>query len=113
MHSDALLEQEELWIDGQREEHAITQMSDEHLANLKGWLLRNAPGLLFKRIADAYGFASHLNGEMAQDAMDSEISELEEKNPYLWMEERPLFIAIGREISKRQGFSVCRIIERD
>lgn len=113
MSSEELLEQEENWVDAVGDVHVITEMDDDHLVHLRGWLIRNAPSLIASRLASAYSFASHLNGEMAQDAMDAEISVLEEANPHAWMEERPLFQAIDLEIDKRRGAYVCRVIERN
>lgn len=104
---DEELEQEEQWLG-----EPLQSITYDHLVNLRGWLLRNAAIMLAIRTRSAHSFASTLNGEMAQDAMDLAITLLEGADPYLWMEERPLFQAIDREISKRQGFQVCRVIER-
>lgn len=111
--TDDLIDQDEIWIDGAGDTHAIVDMEDEHLVHLRGWLLRSAPQLHLQRIAHAFSFARTLGGDMAIDAMDEEIARLTEANSYVWMEERPLFLAINREIDKRQGVHVCRIIERD
>ena len=102
------LEQEETWLG-----NPLQDLTDDHVANLHGWLLRNASRFQSLLLRDMLYAVLHMNGEMAQDSLDAEIAQLEEANPYLWMEERPLFRALRREIWKRQGYSICRIIERD
>lgn len=102
------LEQDKLWL-GQ----PISSLTDGHIVNLQGWLLRNASKFKSLCLRDMYRFSSTLGGEMAIDAMDTEIAQLEEQNPYLWMEERPLFKAIKRSIEERQGYHYVRVLPQE
>lgn len=110
-HMIDLLEQEEIWQPADEEPTHITNLDDDHLVNLKAFFLRNAHKIHSGVVSSMYSFASTLGGEMAQDAMMSKSAALKRKNPLLWMEERPLYRAICREINKRQGIQTCRVME--
>jgi len=112
-HVDELLEQDEVWQSGDREILRIVDMKDDHLVNLKAFLLKHAFRYQSAVLQSMFTFASTLGGEMAQDAMESEISHVADKHALLWMEERPLYKAVQNEIFRRQGYSVCRIIEQE
>lgn len=101
------LEQEEIWLG-----KPLSSLEDDHLVNLKAWLLRHSGQFQDQMIFAMNRFTSTLGGEMAQDAMDSEIADTLGHHHLLWMEERPFFKALNREINKRQGIHVCRVIER-
>jgi cell division protein FtsB len=88
-------------------------MSDDHLMNLKGWLLRHAPWFQSSLMADMYYAVLHMNGEMAIDSIEREISQLENQNAYLWMEKRPLFQKINRLIDERQGYHYVRVLPQE
>jgi len=112
-HTDELLEQDEVWQAGSGEVQRIAEMEDDHLVNLKAFLLRNAFRYQSAVLQSMFNFAAGLGGEMAQDAMESEIHQVTEKPAVLWMEERPLYRAVHNEIFRRWGYSLCRIIERE
>jgi hypothetical protein len=97
-----LIDQDEVWCDSTGEVKPLTDLDDQHITNLKGWLLRNAPKLHSMRSSQMCYFAQHLNGEMALDAIDIEIGHHEQQNPFLWMEECPLLQAINRIIEERR-----------
>ena len=102
------LEQDKVWLD-----KPLQSLTDDHLVNLYGWLFRNAYRFQAQLLRDMCYAVLHMNGEMAQDSVDAEIAQLEETDPLLWMEERPFFQALRREIYKRQGYHVCRVMERN
>lgn len=112
-HTDELLEQGEVWQPGGGEILRIVDMDDDHLVNLKAFLLKHAFRYQSAVLQSMFHFAAGLGGEMAQDSMDSAIGEVSRLHPLLWMEERPLYKAVQNEIFKRQGYSICRIIEQE
>jgi len=107
-----LLEQTDVWFDGADERICVRDMDDEHLTNLRGWLLRNADRFHSFVIGRLYSLANQVGGEMALESLESAISEMQEENAYVWMEERPLFQAIDQEIDRRRGIHICQVSER-
>jgi hypothetical protein len=112
-HVDELLEQGEVWQSGDREILRIVDIEDDHLVNLKAFLLKHAFRYQSAVLQSMFHFAAGLGGEMAQDAMESEINQVTDKHALIWMEERPLYRAVQNEIFRRQGYSICRIIEQE
>jgi hypothetical protein len=108
-----LLDQDKIWIDGLGLTNQLEDMSNEHLVNLKGWLIRHAPNFMLALMSDMYHAASHMNGEMAIDAIDGEIRQLEQQNAYLWMEERLLYRKINRLIDERRGYHYVRVLPQE
>lgn len=106
-----LLDQTEVWYDGTDECFTLTEMEDEHLVNLRGWLLRNAPRLHNAALFEMHHAAGQMHGEVSQSIMDLAITILQVQNPHVWMEERPLFQMIDRIIYERRGYVYVTIPE--
>lgn len=99
-----LLDQDEIWYarqDGQLVVLRLDEMTQRHLANLRGWLLDNAGRAHSSEACALYGFASFIGGEQASYDLDAAIGALEEQDPREWMREKPLFQAITRRITGR------------
>jgi hypothetical protein len=99
-----LLDQNGIWYAREDGELAVVRLADmhsQHLANLRLWLLRNAPSLHAAEISALYGLTSHVSGEMALTDLDCVIARAEEMSPEAWLETKPLFEEITRLLGGR------------
>lgn len=99
-----LLAQDEIWISrsgGGLTSQRLADMKSSHLANLRAWLLKKAAVLQESELRALYYFASHVQGEEALNELDREIARAEEESPLAWMESKPLFEAITRQLASR------------
>jgi hypothetical protein len=107
-----LLKQSEVWYDADGDRIVLSTMDNEHLANLRGWLLRNAVKLQAAEVADLR--RTQLYGTGLADAMqDFAASVVIGTHPLYWMEQRPLFLAIDRIINERRGYIYVRVIPQE
>lgn len=106
-----LLEQEEFWLPLDSDtEVALTDLEDDHIVNLKGFLLRMSTRFHTDYLVAMWHFGSKLGGEEARDSAAQEIGQAARVPSLLWMERRPLYLAVCREINRRQGILTCRVI---
>ena len=89
------LEQEEVWRNYFGNDVRIDSMDERYVANLTAWLLRKAPAIQWSLYCEIAHFARQDHGDMAQDALDQMLYELEQP-PLQWIRQRPVFKALER-----------------
>lgn len=92
-----LLYQDEVWVDGQERVHRISEMDIRHAQNTYRYLtdLRCAK-LYLDSVLSSYMTGPATSGDMATDAYEGELAQLEqaEKNPVAWIKSLPLAEAL-------------------
>ena len=80
----------------------IKDMTDSHILNTIKMLERNAPIVQAALLGKVYDFQSTLQGKMAIDQMDREITGLEQSDSEEFLEEHnPSYNSLLEEASKR------------
>lgn len=83
--------QKKIWIDRVGNTHTVNLISIRYVKNLRAYLLRNSGLYLESYLWRAFLGAPYPRGEVAQDAVESAIAELEEMKPKTWMKHQPLY----------------------
>lgn len=92
-----LLEQNIWWIPKDSAPIKLVDMADSHRRNLAGFLRRNAAHYKNVELDSMFwSMAGPLgpSGDMAQDAAESTLNELENEDPLEWLGEKPLMQAL-------------------
>jgi hypothetical protein len=91
-----LLDQEEIWVDGQGVEHQITDMEPRYCANVVRFLLRQAEAIA---LAEDMAFLSVPMPDVDTVAFDSVMFDPDDphktKNPQAWLMDHPLLHALS------------------
>lgn len=95
--------QTKVWVTKEKQKIRLCDMRDSHLLNLRDFLICRAGVLQVNLLSRAYSFQSTLNGEIAIDAMDQEIRNLEEASSDEFLEEEfPIYRYLLLEIERRR-----------
>jgi len=97
-----LLEQREVWYAREEGELVCVRLDDmdaRHLANLRGWLVRNADKMHSAALGSLWSIGSFLQGEQALIDLDFCIAGMAEADPVTWIEEQPLLVAITKRLA--------------
>lgn len=97
LNTARLIYQDDIWVDGQKQVHRIESMDVRHAQNVLGYLLGgDRPLILLDSILNSLLGSPVPNGEMAQDALDSEMERLMQMRdaPREWLKEQPLLVAL-------------------
>lgn len=92
-----LFEQDIWWVPKGAEPIRLVDMDDSHRRNLAAFLRRNAAHYKNAEWAQTVGFMTGPqgpSGDMATDAANSELHQLEEVDPLVWLSEKPLMRAL-------------------
>jgi hypothetical protein len=92
---EKIVEQDKVWIDVTGREHRIEGMDDRYRGNALNWLIRNQGRALLELMIGRYSSGPRPNGEMAQDAFDSEFDQLLWMDPKDYILETPLGQALS------------------
>lgn len=98
-----LLDQSEIWIDGQGFEHRIAEMEIRHLQNVRLWIFRNGAQLALQAENQVHsGFVPQ--GEEAMNGFNSMLNELEWacRNPDEWLLRSDLIQAIDERLKSKK-----------
>ncbi len=98
------LYQDKVWTSREGVTLRLKEMAPSHRANLLRWIERNAGKLRRAELNSMYQFSMFVNGEMALDAIDSEISYLERISPEQYLDGLPLVAKLRRKVAK----DICR-----
>lgn len=95
-----LLGQGEIWVDSQGVTHKIDEMEPRYLQHVRAFLLRNGRALAEQAYARV-AFGPQPSGDMACDAVDAILRELEEAtlNPEPWLERSALIQALDARLN--------------
>lgn len=95
-----LLGQGRIWVDADGAEREIATMDLRHVQNVRNYLMRNGSELAEQAYARV-AFGPQPSGDMACDAVDSMLSELEDaaQNPEPWLARSPLFQALDARLA--------------
>lgn len=92
-----LIYQDEVWVDGQKRIHKVEAMEIRHAQNVYRYLLEgDRPLMLLDSVLNSILGGPAPNGEMAQDALDSETERLMQMRdkPREWLKQQPLLVAL-------------------
>jgi hypothetical protein len=93
-----LLAQDEIWHPKNANPIRLQAMAPSHRRNLLAWLRRRAPRLK-ESTAWSYLTGPGPSGDMACDAFDRELDELDAQDPQAWLAEQPLVIRLANLIA--------------
>jgi hypothetical protein len=96
----AIVMQDEIWVDKHGISHKIDDMSEHYIRNVINFLHRRA-----RRIQDYHCmvamevYYSHDGGDMANDALYSEMHYTCDTDPNQWLDETPLLMKLHERLS--------------
>lgn len=104
-----ILHQDEFWIDASGTRLRLTEMDPSHCANTIKWIIRTLPRLAEQ---DTFQMLSGPgpSGDMANDAFDGELSQLEHiaGNAASWARETPLVKALQRRVQGSAAWDLAQ-----
>ena len=83
--------QDQVWTDVEGVTRPLDYMTHRHRANLRAWLIRNAPGLMAQQEAQLVGLSRFITSEHATDDLEHAMATLQEMPPRVWLREWPLY----------------------
>lgn len=114
-----LIHQGDIWVDGNGAVHRIAEMDIRHAGNVLRFLTEGSrPQKIIGSILREFLSGPMPNGEMAQDALDSETERLmeasqDETSARIWITGQPLVEALARRAQERYGKPVARPRQRE
>lgn len=103
------LNQSEFWYTADGRAIRPADMEPQHRQNTIAWLERHAQSLHFQYTWSLI-HGPQPSGEMACDAFDSMLDELEEQDPLEWLNEQPLMQALRQAEADAQTRSVIAVM---
>lgn len=92
-----LLDQDQVWRNGQGEILLIQDMDPGYRARVHAWIIRQAPHVYDIIGRELLSFGGMLNGEQAGYDFDSMLMQLDDEmdNPEAWLRQQPLLQALS------------------
>lgn len=94
------LYQDRVWTQRSGVTLKLKKMGPSHRRNLLTWIERNGAKLRRAELNAMWQFSMFLNGEMAIDAIDSEINHLESISAEQYVDELPLVVRLRKLVAK-------------
>lgn len=91
----------DVWVTKDRRVIPIRELDDDHLSNIISFLRRQAAKVIEQKAADILVSASSLQGEMAIDSMDRELTAVMNTSPQEVLESMPIYDALCDEADRR------------